>query len=286
MNKDFLIGCIGCGMMGGALIKAISQKVGGNKILLSDGDVEKAKQLALEIGASVASSNDQIIKKCSHVIIAVKPAFFSSVLEQIKDSYNERFNSNEKKELPVIISIMAGFSIEKIIEMSNNAGLSGGLQKIIRLMPNLPATVSEGMIALCVEEKTSAELTEEVTFVKDILSKAGKVEQVPEKLMDAVTAISGSGPAYGFMFIEALADAAVSFGMPRNQAYIYASQTLKGAAQMVLETGDHPAKLKDAVCSELPVPIEPPKVIEQKSFKSAIIEGAEAAYKKSIELDK
>ena len=91
MNKDFLIGCIGCGMMGGALIKAISQKVGGNKILLSDGDVEKAKQLALEIGASVVSSNDQIIKKCSHVIIAVKPAFFSSVLEQIKDSYNTLF---------------------------------------------------------------------------------------------------------------------------------------------------------------------------------------------------
>lgn len=286
MNKDFLIGCIGCGMMGGALIKAISQKVGGNKILLSDGDVEKAKQLALEIGASVASSNDQIIKKCSHVIIAVKPAFFSSVLEQIKDSYNERFNSNEKNELPVIISIMAGFSIEKIIEMSNKAGLSGGLQKIIRLMPNLPATVSEGMIALCVEEKTSAELTEEVTFVKDILSKAGKVEQVPEKLMDAVTAISGSGPAYGFMFIEALADAAVSFGMPRNQAYIYASQTLKGAAQMVLETGDHPAKLKDAVCSPAGTTIEAVKILEQKSFKSAIIEGAEAAYKKSIELGK
>ena len=286
MNKDFLIGCIGCGMMGGALIKAISQKVGGNKILLSDGDVEKAKQLALEIGASVASSNDQIIKKCSHVIIAVKPAFFSSVLEQIKDSYNERFNSNEKNELPVIISIMAGFSIEKIIEMSNKAGLSGGLQKIIRLMPNLPATVSEGMIALCVEEKTSAELTEEVNFVKDILSKAGKVEQVPEKLMDAVTAISGSGPAYGFMFIEALADAAVSFGMPRNQAYIYASQTLKGAAQMVLETGDHPAKLKDAVCSPAGTTIEAVKILEQKSFKSAIIEGAEAAYKKSIELGK
>lgn len=286
MNKDFLIGCIGCGMMGGALIKAISQKVGGNKILLSDGDVEKAKQLALEIGASVASSNDQIIKKCSHVIIAVKPAFFSSVLEQIKDSYNERFNSNEKNELPVIISIMAGFSIEKIIEMSNKAGLSGGLQKIIRLMPNLPATVSEGMIALCVEEKTSSELTEEVTFVKDILSKAGKVEQVPEKLMDAVTAISGSGPAYGFMFIEALADAAVSFGMPRNQAYIYASQTLKGAAQMVLETGDHPAKLKDAVCSPAGTTIEAVKILEQKSFKSAIIEGAEAAYKKSIELGK
>lgn len=286
MNKDFLIGCIGCGMMGGALIKAISQKVGGNKILLSDDDVEKAKQLALEIGASVASSNDQIIKKCSHVIIAVKPAFFSSVLEQIKDSYNERFNSNEKNELPVIISIMAGFSIEKIIEMSNNAGLSGDLQKIIRLMPNLPATVSEGMIALCVEEKTSAELTEDVNFVKDILSKAGKVEQVPEKLMDAVTAISGSGPAYGFMFIEALADAAVSFGMPRNQAYIYASQTLKGAAQMVLETGEHPAKLKDAVCSPAGTTIEAVKILEQKSFKSAIIEGAEVAYKKSIELGK
>ena len=285
MSKEIKIGCIGCGMMGGALIKAIAKKVGGDKILLSDGDVEKAKSLSLELGANFATSNAQIIENCSHIILAVKPAFFSSVLEQIKSSYNEKLSSNEKN-LPVMISIMAGLSIEKIEQMSCQAGISGGLQNIVRLMPNLPATVNEGMIALCTKDKVSSEFNQEVEFVKEILSCAGKVEQVSEKLMDVVTAVSGSGPAYGFMFIEALADAAVLLGMPRNQAYIYASQTLKGAAQMVLETSEHPAKLKDAVCSPGGTTIQAVKSLEEKGFRSAVISAVESAYNKSVDLGK
>ena len=285
MSKEIKIGCIGCGMMGGALIKAIAKKVGGDKILLSDGDVEKAKSLALELGANFVTSNAQIIENCSYIILAVKPAFFSSVLEQIKSSYNEKLSSNEKN-LPVMISIMAGLSIEKIEQMSCKAGISGGLQNIVRLMPNLPATVNEGMIALCTKDNVSPEFKQEVEFVKEILSCAGKVEQVSEKLMDVVTAVSGSGPAYGFMFIEALADAAVLLGMPRNQAYIYASQTLKGAAQMVLETSDHPGKLKDAVCSPGGTTIQAVKSLEEKGFRSAVISAVESAYNKSVDLGK
>jgi pyrroline-5-carboxylate reductase len=285
MSKEIKIGCIGCGMMGGALIKAIAKKVGGEKILLSDGDVEKAKSLAKELGANFATSNAQIIENCSHIILAVKPAFFSSVLEQIKDSYNNIAKS-EQKNLPVIISIMAGLSIEKIEQMSIQAGISGGLQNILRLMPNLPATVNEGMIALCTKENVSSEISKEVEFVKEILSCAGKVEQVSEKLMDVVTAVSGSGPAYGFMFIEALADAAVLLGMPRSQAYIYAAQTLKGAAQMVLETSEHPAKLKDAVCSPGGTTIQAVKSLEEKGFRSAVISAVESAYNKSVDLGK
>ena len=285
MSKEIKIGCIGCGMMGGALIKAIAKKVGGEKILLSDGDVEKAKSLALDLGANFAISNAQIIENCSHIILAVKPAFFSSVLEQIKSSYNDRLSSSEKN-LPTMISIMAGLSIEKIEQMSCQAGISGGLQNIVRLMPNLPATVNEGMIALCTKDKVSSEFNQEVEFVKEILSCAGKVEQVSEKLMDVVTAVSGSGPAYGFMFIEALADAAVLLGMPRNQAYIYASQTLKGAAQMVLETSEHPAKLKDAVCSPGGTTIQAVKSLEEKGFRSAVISAVESAYNKSVDLGK
>ena len=285
MSKEIKIGCIGCGMMGGALIKAIAKKVGGEKILLSDGDVEKAKSLALELGANFATSNAQIIENCSHIILAVKPAFFSSVLEQIKDSYNNIAKS-EQKNLPIVISIMAGLSIEKIEQMSIQAGISGGLQNILRLMPNLPATVNEGMIALCTKENVSSEISKEVEFVKEILSCAGKVEQVSEKLMDVVTAVSGSGPAYGFMFIEALADAAVLLGMPRSQAYIYAAQTLKGAAQMVLETSEHPAKLKDAVCSPGGTTIQAVKSLEEKGFRSAVISAVESAYNKSVDLGK
>ena len=285
MSKEIKIGCIGCGMMGGALIKAIAKKVGGEKILLSDGDVEKAKSLALELGANFVTSNAQIIENCSHIILAVKPAFFSSVLEQIKDSYNNIAKS-EQKNLPVMISIMAGLNIEKIEQMSCQAGISGGLQNILRLMPNLPATVNEGMIALCTKDKVSSEISKEVEFVKEILSCAGKVEQVSEKLMDVVTAVSGSGPAYGFMFIEALADAAVLLGMPRSQAYIYAAQTLKGAAQMVLETSEHPAKLKDAVCSPGGTTIQAVKSLEEKGFRSAVISAVESAYNKSVDLGK
>ena len=285
MSKEIKIGCIGCGMMGGALIKAIAKKVGGEKILLSDGDVEKAKSLALELGANFVTSNAQIIENCSHIILAVKPAFFSSVLEQIKDSYNN-IAKKKKKNLPVMISIMAGLSIEKIEQMSIQAGISGGLQNILRLMPNLPATVNEGMIALCTKENVSSEISKEVEFVKEILSCAGKVEQVSEKLMDVVTAVSGSGPAYGFMFIEALADAAVLLGMPRSQAYIYAAQTLKGAAQMVLETSEHPAKLKDAVCSPGGTTIQAVKSLEEKGFRSAVISAVESAYNKSVDLGK
>lgn len=285
MSKEIKIGCIGCGMMGGALIKAIAKKVGGEKILLSDGDVEKAKSLAKELGANFVTSNAQIIENCSHIILAVKPAFFPSVLEQIKDPYNNIAKS-EQKNLPVIISIMAGLSIEKIEQMSIQAGISGGLQNILRLMPNLPATVNEGMIALCTKENVSSEISKEVEFVKEILSCAGKVEQVSEKLMDVVTAVSGSGPAYGFMFIEALADAAVLLGMPRNQAYIYAAQTLKGAAQMVLETSEHPAKLKDAVCSPGGTTIQAVKSLEEKGFRSAVISAVESAYNKSVDLGK
>ena len=285
MSKEIKIGCIGCGMMGGALIKAIAKKVGGDKILLSDGDVEKAKSLALELGANFVTSNAQIIENCSHIILAVKPAFFSSVLEQIKSSYNDRANS-EQKNLPTMISIMAGLSIEKIEQMSCQARITGGLQNIVRLMPNLPATVNEGMIALCTKDKVSSEFNQEVEFVKEILSCAGKVEQVSEKLMDVVTAVSGSGPAYGFMFIEALADAAVLLGMPRNQAYIYASQTLKGAAQMVLESCEHPAKLKDAVCSPGGTTIQAVKSLEEKGFRSAVISAVESAYNKSVDLGK
>ena len=170
--------------------------------------------------------------------------------------------------------------------MSVQAGISGGLQNILRLMPNLPATVNEGMIALCTKENVSSEIEQEVEFVKEILSCAGKVEQLSEKLMDVVTAVSGSGPAYGFMFIEALADAAVLLGMPRNQAYIYAAQTLKGAAQMVLETSEHPAKLKDAVCSPSGSTIEGVLSLENASFRADIINAVSRSYERTVELGK
>ena len=180
-----------------------------------------------------------------------------------------------KEDLPVFVSIAAGLEIEKL----KKSALT--VSRFIRLMPNLPATVGEAMIAMCGDDDISAE---EKATVKALLAKAGTVEEVPEKLMDCVTGISGSGPAYGFVFIEALADAAVKLGMPRNQAYIYAAQTLKGAAAMVLETKQHPASLKDGVCSPGGTTIAAVEKLEELGFRNAVIKAAVAATERSMEM--
>ena len=171
------------------------------------------------------------------------------------------------------MSMAAGLKIASIREA---CAVADAVQWV-RIMPNLPAVVGEAMIGLC----GAAETLEKV---KTLLSAAGKVEIVEEKLMDAVTAISGSGPAYCFLFIEALADAAVKLGMNRQQAYIYAAQTLRGAATMQLETGRHPADLKDGVCSPAGTTIAAVEALEQKGFRSAVMAAATAAYNRSVEL--
>ncbi len=141
--------------------------------------------------------------------------------------------------------------------------------KIVRTMPNTPAMVGEGMTAACPNEY----LTEEETaYVRTLLESFGRVEIVAERLMDAVVAVSGSSPAYVFMMIEAMADAAVSGGMPRPQAYQFAAQAVLGSAKMVLETGKHPGELKDMVCSPAGTTIESVRVLEELGFRSAIFE--------------
>ena len=262
------VGVIGCGVMGGALIRAIAKQIPHSDILLFDVDEQKAESLASEIGAEKVADCVDAASKADYLILAVKPAYVASVLKDITSLVPE-------DELPLFISICAGVKIETL----QRAALTQA--RFIRLMPNLPATVGEAMIALTCEDDISSE---EVAEVKEILSNAGSVEQVPENLMDCVTGISGSGPAYGFIFIEALADAAVKLGMPRKQAYIYAAQTLKGAAAMVLETGRHPADLKDAVCSPAGTTIAGVAALEENGFRDAIIKAAVAATERSAEL--
>ena len=145
--------------------------------------------------------------------------------------------------------------------------------KIVRTMPNTPALVGEGMTAACVNQYVTEE---EKEYALRILSSFGKVELVPEHLIDAVVVVSGSAPAYVFMFIEAMADAAVAEGMPRAQAYAFAAQAVYGSAKMVLETGKHPGELKDMVCSPAGTTIEAVRVLEEKGFRSAVIEAMRA----------
>ena len=220
-----------------------------------------------------------MVKTVDFLLLPKKPIHVKNLLTEIASEYYQKKS--------VLISIVAGIQIESLENMLYSALPLETEEKralpIIRLMPNVSVLVEEGMIAF---SSNDAVQPKEKDFVIDILEKTGKIELVPENLMDAVTAISGSGPAYGFLFIEALADAAVLLGIPRKQAYIYAAQTLKGAAEMVLETGEQPGVLKDSVCSPGGTTIEAVKKLEEKGFRSAIMEAAEAAFKKSRSLGK
>jgi pyrroline-5-carboxylate reductase len=266
--KNGKIGCIGCGVMGSALIKAVIKQEGAKNVMLFDADTAKAQQLASETGAAAASSNQDIAQQCSVIFLAVKPQYIQSVFNEIGALDTDT----------LLVSMAAGVKIETLASYAHCPAA-----RIVRLMPNIPALVGEAMIALSTTAGASAADTERV---KAMLAPAGIVEQVPENLMDVVTAVSGSGPAYAFMFIEALADAAVGMGMPRAQAYVYAAQTLKGAAAMMLETKKHPAELKDSVCSPAGTTIAAVQTLEQTGFRTSVIQAAKAAFARSIELGK
>lgn len=260
------ISCIGTGAMGGAIMRAICKKYDVKNIKITDRNVELGKAFANETGATFVSTNKEVLD-ADYIFLAVKPQFLSDVFAEIAGSIPTN---------AVVISMAAGVKLEKLENWAPKA-------RFVRMMPNVCAQIGQAMIAITYNENIKAE---EAATVKEILSSAGKVEQVPEKLMDCVTAISGSGPAFVFMFIEALADAAVRCGMPRSQAYTYAAQTVYGSAGMVLENGQHPAVLKDMVCSPAGTTIEGVAALEKNNFRNAVIEAVTAACDRSIALGK
>lgn len=202
----------------------------------------------------MTTDNKEVVSKAEVIILSVKPQFYADVIAGIKDEVTD-----EK----IIITIAPGKTLGWLSEQFGKA------VKIVRTIPNTPAMVGEGMTAACPNEHMTEE---EITQVKEILESFSKVEIVPEKLMDVVTAVSGSSPAYVFMFIEAMADAAVSGGMPRAQAYRFAAQAVLGSAKMVLDTGRHPGELKDMVCSPAGTTIGAVRTLEERGFRSAVFE--------------
>ena len=198
------------------------------------------------------------------MFLAVKPVFFQEVIEEIRESVLEK---------TVIVSIAAGKSLSDLAESFGRPEL-----KIIRCMPNTPALVLEGCTGICAGENVTEE---ELSAVEDLMNSFGKSSIIPERLMDAVVGVSGSSPAYVFLFIEALADGAVAAGMPRKQAYEFAAQAVLGSAKMVLETGLHPGELKDMVCSPGGTTIQAVKVLEEKGFRAAVLDAVEACIEKS-----
>lgn len=275
--QNVTVGCIGCGVMGGSLMRAMAKVCNKKNLFVSAVNFAEAETFAAKNGVNAVKTNVEVVQNAQYVFLAVKPAYVKEVLEEVKSSFTEK---------TVLVSMAAGVTLNTLHADCGATTLSAPananeVPHIIRIMPNIPATVGEAMIALTPSPDVAKE---EVDTVLALLSSAGKVEQVAEKLMDGVTAVSGSGPAYAFMFIEALADAAVKFGMPRKQAYVYAAQTLKGSAAMFMEDGRSISELKDAVCSPAGTTIEGVISLERHGFRSAVIEAATAAYNKSVDL--
>ncbi len=254
------LGIIGAGNMASAIIGGIIKKgiIPANEIICSTPVETERTKAADAFGINVSESNIEVVKSAEVLLLAVKPQVVPVVVEEIKDTVSDE---------QLIISIVAG----KTIAWYNEA--FGKKLKIVRTMPNTPALVGEGMTGVSPSEGiTDQELETALT----ILSSFGNAEIVPEKLMDAVVAVSGSSPAYVFMMIEAMADGAVKLGMPRDKAYKFAAQAVLGSAKMVLETGKHPGELKDMVCSPAGTTIEAVQVLEESGFRASLIDAMEA----------
>lgn len=215
----------------------------------------------------VTADNQKAVREADYIILAVKPQIIESVLEDIKETAASK----------VIISIAAGVKTDFISKYFSEKA------KIIRVMPNTPALVAEGMSALYYSPAVEAD---ERAFVEKIFNSLGKTTKVKESDMDAVTGISGSGPAFVYMFIEAMADAGVLNGLDRSTSLTLAAQTVKGGAEMVLSSGDHPAELKDMVCSPAGTTIAGVAELEKNAFRSSVITAVKKAAARSKELGK
>lgn len=260
------IGFIGLGnmataMIGGMLNKGIvkpEEIIGSSKTQLTSQKVKERFDITTVINNAWVAGQSDIL------FLAVKPVFFPEVIAEIRDAV---------KPDALVVSIAAGRDLKYLKEAFGRPEL-----KIIRCMPNTPALVMEGCTGVCAGEEVSQEDMDRVLV---LLRSCGMASVVPERLMDVVVGVSGSSPAYVFMFIEAMADAAVAAGMPRKQAYEFAAQSVMGSAKLMLETGKHPGELKDMVCSPGGTTIQAVKVLEEKGMRAAVMDAMEACINKS-----
>lgn len=275
MNKK--ISFIGTGNMGGAIIRSACRALHPSQVYITDYFQDKAEELAHEAGCQTIKSNADAVIEGDYIFLCVKPQIIGGVLKEISPILN---GCIEKGAPKVLISIAAGMTIENL-----RSKLEGPCQTLpfVRIMPNTPVAIGKGMLAVASGNEVSAESIEDV---RAILADAGRVEALPESLMDQFTVVSGCAPAFVYMFIEALADGGVMTGLSRSQAMTYAAQTVMGAASMVLETGQHPGALKDAVCSPNGSTIAGVAELERNGFRSAAIEAVLSGYKRNTELGK
>ena len=255
-------GFIGCGNMGGALARAVSRAVGAQNMYLSGGAGDRAKNLATELGANF-SSNENIAATCHMIFLGVKPYLVKEVLAPIAQDIIRR--------KVCVVSMAAGVSLAEL-----ESAVPGC--PVVRIMPNTPVASGSGVTLYCANAAGEA-YEKHLLFA---LSNSGIADKIEEKLFDAATALSGCGPAFVYMFMEALADGAVACGLPRQKAMLYAAATLKGAAEHAVHSDEHPGALKDAVCSPGGSTIEGVLALENGGFRSAAAQAVRAAYKKIV----
>ena len=264
------LGVIGAGKMGSALIRGIVKAgvLPPDKITASDVDSGLLSALKEETGIKTTSDNSQVVQSSEILLLALKPDMMRSVLTEVKGHLTKEH---------LIVTIAAGVPIRAIEEVV------GTDQRVIRVMPNTPCLIGAGASAYSAGKKATQDDLEDV---RTVLGAVGLAVELSEKHLDAVTGLSGSGPAYVFMVIEALADGGVKMGLPRAVAMQLAAQTVLGAARLVLETKKHPGELKDQVASPGGTTIAGISALERAGLRAAFIEAVEAATKRSIELGK
>lgn len=264
-------GFIGTGNMGGALARAAKKRLDPARIILSNRTPEKAKRLAEELGARY-SDNAAAARNADYIFLGVKPQMMKDLLEEIGPELLARW---ERKDRFVLVTMAAGLTIEDIQRMA------GGDYPVIRVMPNTPCSIGEGMVLYTPGPGVTAA---EVQVFLEAMAGAGRFAEIPERLMDAGSAVAGCGPAFVDLFIEALADGGVACGLPRAQALEFAAQMLAGSARLILESGKHPGELKDAVCSPGGTTIQGVRKLEEAGFRGAVMDAVIAAYEKNGKL--
>lgn len=263
-------GFIGTGNMGGALARAVCRTVSPDQVFLANRTAEKARALAAELGCDVAE-NAAVAENADVIFLGVKPQMTADLLGALAPVLAAR------KRRFLLVSMAAGLTIADIRRMA------GGSYPVIRIMPNTPAAVGAGMILYAVSD--GVEKAEQEDFLA-AMAGAGRLTALPESLMDAGSAVSGCGPAFVDLFLEAMADGGVACGLPRAAALELAEQTVLGTAKLALETGAHPGVLKDAVCSPGGTTIQGVRTLEDDGFRAAVMEAVIAAYDKTLELKK
>ena len=267
MAATYTLGVIGAGEMGGALVRGIvrSGALAAEQIVVADAEQGRAAGLACEVGVKTAATNAEVARQSEYVLLGVKPGLVAGVVKEIAGELAGN----------TLVSIAAGVPIARIKEALGTAAAP-----VIRVMPNTPALVGAGAFALSAPGVDP----ERVEALKRLLEALGRVVVVGEELMDAVTGLSGSGPAFVFVMIEAMADGGVAAGLPRPTAQLLAAQTVLGAAKMVLESGEHPAALKDGVASPGGTTIAGLAELERSGFRAAMISAIRAAAARAKQL--